>query len=67
MSAWARLSDYITTWANWTGDAGILHRLQEHLALTAVSVAIAAAVVLLALAALMALCRPGTRSVAPLS
>ncbi|MDQ1706508.1 MAG: osmoprotectant transport system permease protein [Frankiaceae bacterium] len=46
MSAWGQLVDYLTTTANWTGQAGILHRLEQHAALTGVSVAIAAAVAL---------------------
>jgi osmoprotectant transport system permease protein len=46
MSAWRQLFDYLTTAANWTGQAGILHRLEQHAALTAVAVAVAAAVAL---------------------
>jgi osmoprotectant transport system permease protein len=46
MSAWSQLVDYLTTAANWTGEAGILHRLEQHAALTGVSVAIAAVVAL---------------------
>src|SRR3954453_10643138 len=46
MSAWSRFVDYVTTAANWTGSAGILHRLHEHIVLTGVSVAIAAAIAL---------------------
>jgi osmoprotectant transport system permease protein len=46
MSAWSQLVDYLTTAANWTGQAGILHRLEQHAALTAVSVGIAAAIAL---------------------
>ncbi|MDQ1696789.1 MAG: osmoprotectant transport system permease protein [Frankiaceae bacterium] len=46
MSAWSQLVDYLTTAANWTGQAGIVHRLEEHAALTGVSVAIAAAIAL---------------------
>src|SRR4051794_21457605 len=43
MRSWHQLVDYMTTAANWTGDAGILHRLEQHLALTLISVVIAAA------------------------
>ena len=25
---------YLTTWANWTGDAGMLHLMQQQLLLT---------------------------------
>jgi osmoprotectant transport system permease protein len=46
MSAWSRFVDYVTTAANWTGSAGILHRLHEHIVLTGVSVAIAATIAL---------------------
>jgi osmoprotectant transport system permease protein len=46
VSAWSQLVDYLTTAANWTGQAGIVHRLEEHAALTGVSVAIAAAIAL---------------------
>ena len=46
MSAWSQLVDYLTSADNWHGQAGILHRLQEHAALTGVSVAIAAAIAL---------------------
>jgi osmoprotectant transport system permease protein len=46
MSAWSQLRTYVSTWSNWTGDAGIFHRTEQHLALTAVAVAIAAVVAL---------------------
>jgi osmoprotectant transport system permease protein len=46
VSTWSKLVDYLTTSANWTGDAGILHRLEQHAALTGVSVGIAAAIAL---------------------
>lgn len=46
MTSWHRLVDYLTTASHWTGQAGILHRLEQHVALTAVSVAIAAAIAL---------------------
>src|SRR3954454_17811121 len=46
MSAWSRFVDYVTTAGNWSGSAGILHRLHEHIVLTGVSVAIAAAIAL---------------------
>jgi osmoprotectant transport system permease protein len=46
VTSWHRLVDYLTTASHWTGQAGILHRLDEHLALTGVSVAIAAAIAL---------------------
>src|SRR6059058_3279197 len=44
MSAWSQLVDYLTTAANWTGNAGITHRIEQHVALTAVAVGIAAAI-----------------------
>lgn len=46
MSTWAQFVDYISTWSNWTGDAGVLHRLEQHVALTGVAVGVAAAVAL---------------------
>lgn len=46
MSSWSRFVNYLTTAAHWTGDAGILHRLEQHVALTAVSIAIAAVIAL---------------------
>jgi osmoprotectant transport system permease protein len=46
MSSWHRFVTYVTTGSHWTGQAGILHRLDEHLALTAISVGIAALVAL---------------------
>jgi osmoprotectant transport system permease protein len=46
MSSWSKLVDYITTWHNWTGDTGVLHRLEEHVLLTVVAVLIAAVVAL---------------------
>jgi len=46
MTSWHRLVVYLSTASHWTGQAGILHRLEQHLALTGVSVAIAAAVAL---------------------
>jgi osmoprotectant transport system permease protein len=46
VNSWSRFVDYVTTGAHWTGQAGILHRLDQHLALTAVSVGIAALIAL---------------------
>lgn len=46
MSAFSKLVDYLTTAHNWTGPTGILHRLDQHVVLTAVSVGLAAAVAL---------------------
>jgi osmoprotectant transport system permease protein len=46
MSSWSRFVDYLTTGSHWTGNAGILHRLDQHVALTAVSVGIAALIAL---------------------
>jgi len=46
MSSWSRLVDYLTTASHWTGNAGILHRLEQHFALTAVSIGIAALIAL---------------------
>jgi osmoprotectant transport system permease protein len=46
MSSWSKLYDYLTTASNWSGQAGILHRIEQHVALTGVSVAIAAAIAL---------------------
>lgn len=46
MTSWHRFVDYVTAGSHWTGSAGILHRLDQHLALTAVSVGIAAAIAL---------------------
>jgi osmoprotectant transport system permease protein len=46
MSTWSKFVDYLTTGGNWAGDAGILHRLEQHIALTAVSVGIAALIAL---------------------
>jgi osmoprotectant transport system permease protein len=46
VSTWDQLVRYVSTGSNWTGDTGIIHRLEQHVALTLVSVAIAAAVAL---------------------
>jgi osmoprotectant transport system permease protein len=46
MSSWSQLVDYITTWSNWTGDTGVLHRLEQHVALTVVAVLIAGVIAL---------------------
>ena len=46
MSSWSKLVDYLTTASNWTGDAGILHRLEQHFELTAISIGIAAVLAL---------------------
>jgi osmoprotectant transport system permease protein len=46
VSSWSKLVDYLTTASHWTGNAGILHRLEQHLALTAVSIGIAAVIAL---------------------
>ena len=46
MSDWSKLVDYLTTASHWSGNAGILHRLAQHLELTAVSIGIAAVVAL---------------------
>ncbi|MBV9293504.1 MAG: ABC transporter permease [Frankiales bacterium] len=46
MSTWSQFIHYVTTSANWTGEAGVLHRLEQHLAFTGIAVAIAAAVAL---------------------
>jgi osmoprotectant transport system permease protein len=50
MSDWEQFKHYITTWSNWTsnsaGHVGIFTRLEQHVLLTAISVAIAAAIAL---------------------
>ena len=46
MSSWSQLVDYITTWSNWTGDSGVLHRLEQHVVLTVVAVVIAGLIAL---------------------
>lgn len=46
MSAWSQLVDYISTWSNWTGDTGVLHRLEQHVLLTIVAVVIAGLIAL---------------------
>src|SRR4051794_39303843 len=46
MSSWSKLVDYLTTASHWTGNAGILNRLEEHFVLTAVSIGIAAVIAL---------------------
>jgi osmoprotectant transport system permease protein len=44
MSDWTQLRHFITTWSNWTGNTGIFFRLQQHVLLTVVAVAVAAAI-----------------------
>lgn len=46
MNAFSQLVDYLSAGSHWTGQAGILHRLDQHVVLTLVSVGIAAAVAL---------------------
>jgi osmoprotectant transport system permease protein len=46
MSAWTQFRHYITTGSHWTGQMGILFRLEQHVLLTVITVAIAAAVAL---------------------
>jgi len=46
VNAFSKLVDYLTTGSHWTGQTGILHRLDQHVVLTLVSVGIAAAVAL---------------------
>jgi osmoprotectant transport system permease protein len=46
MSAWSQFVHYLMTGRNWTGQTGVLHRLDQHVLLTLVSVAIAAAIAL---------------------
>ena len=46
MSTWSQFVDYITTWSNWVGDTGVLHRLEQHVVLTVVAVLIAGAIAL---------------------
>jgi osmoprotectant transport system permease protein len=46
MSTWSQFVHYISTAANWSGEAGVLHRLEQHVALTAVAVVIAGLVAL---------------------
>jgi osmoprotectant transport system permease protein len=46
MSTWSLFVHYISTWSNWTGESGVLHRLEQHVALTGVAVGIAGVVAL---------------------
>jgi osmoprotectant transport system permease protein len=46
MSTWSKLFDYITAWSNWTGESGVLHRLEQHVVLTLVAVILAGIVAL---------------------
>ena len=46
MNAFSQLVDYLSTGSHWTGQTGILHRLDQHIMLTLVSVGLAAAVAL---------------------
>lgn len=46
MSTWSQFVDYITTWSNWLGDTGVLHRLEQHVVLTVVAVLIAGVIAL---------------------
>lgn len=46
MSAFSKLIDYMSRGSSWTGQTGILHRLNQHVVLTLVSVGIAAAIAL---------------------
>jgi osmoprotectant transport system permease protein len=46
VSSWSKLVHYLTTGSHWSGSAGILHRLDQHVALTAVSIGIAAVIAL---------------------
>jgi osmoprotectant transport system permease protein len=46
MNAFSKLVDYLSAGSHWTGQTGILHRLDQHVVLTLVSVGIAAAVAL---------------------
>ena len=46
LSSWSQFIHYLTTAHNWAGESGVLHRLEQHVALTAVAVVIAAAIAL---------------------
>lgn len=46
MSSWSQFKSYITTESHWTGQTGILFRLEQHALLTVVAVAIAMAIAL---------------------
>jgi len=46
MSTWSQFVDYITSWSNWTGSTGVLHRLEQHIVLTVVAVVIAGVIAL---------------------
>jgi osmoprotectant transport system permease protein len=46
VSSWSQFRSYITTGSHWTGNTGILYRLEQHVLLTIVAVAIAAAIAL---------------------
>jgi osmoprotectant transport system permease protein len=46
MSAWSQFRHYITTGSNWTGHMGVLFRLEQHVLLTLITVAIAGAIAL---------------------
>jgi osmoprotectant transport system permease protein len=46
MSSWSQFRHYIATGSHWTGQTGILFRLQQHVLLTLVAVVIAAAIAL---------------------
>jgi osmoprotectant transport system permease protein len=63
MSTWSQFVHYIGNWANWTGSAGVLHRLEQHLALTGVAVALAALLALPLGLALGHLGRGGTLAI----
>lgn len=46
MSDWSKLWHYLTTKKDWSGSTGILARLEQHVLLTVIAVAIAAAIAL---------------------
>jgi osmoprotectant transport system permease protein len=46
MSSWSQFTSYISTGSNWTGQTGILFRLEQHVLLTVVAVVIAMAIAL---------------------
>jgi osmoprotectant transport system permease protein len=43
---WSGVAQFFDTWSNWTGTNGILHRLAQHVEVSAISVAVAAAIAL---------------------
>jgi|SRR5579875_7391 len=46
MGFWSGVAQFFTTASNWTGSQGILHRLAQHVEVSAISVAVAAAIAL---------------------